>query len=155
MLLVEVGRDHLARGALVHDDEEVATRGLLIREEGKELLTRDQPLTFTGGEDVGNLVDYTGSKGEQGLPAMQRIGGFVPRIRYQSTDIMAVISLVAAGLGVAIVPSSIVSLNIGGNVIYRPLTGVTGLMEMSVAYRRNEKAPAVRAFLKVIQEQPR
>ncbi|WPB80519.1 LysR substrate-binding domain-containing protein [Archangium violaceum] len=101
-----------------------------------------------------SFVDYTGSKGEQGLPAMQRIGGFVPRIRYQSTNIMAVISLVAAGLGVAIVPSSIVSLNIGGNVVYRPLTGVTGLMEMSVAYRRHEKAPAVRAFLKVIQEQP-
>jgi len=98
------------------------------------------------------FVDYTDSKDEQALPIMQRIGGFAPRVLYRSTNIMAVISLVAAGLGVALVPASIVSLNIGGNVAYRPLTGVSGLMELSVAYRRNEKAPAVRTFLEVIQD---
>ncbi|QRN97908.1 LysR family transcriptional regulator [Archangium violaceum] len=98
-----------------------------------------------------SFIDFSGSKDEQGLSVLQRIWGFTPRIRYRSTNIMAVISLVAAGLGVALVPESMVSLNIGGNVVYRPLTGVTESMELSVAYRRHEKAPAVRTFLEVVR----
>ncbi|NMO14601.1 LysR family transcriptional regulator [Pyxidicoccus fallax] len=100
------------------------------------------------------FVDFTGAKDEQGLPLMQRLGGFSPRIRYRSTNIMAVISLVAAGFGVALVPASIVPLDIGGGVAYRPLTGVTEVMELLVAYRRNEKAPVVRAFLEVLRARP-
>ncbi|MFL5351899.1 LysR substrate-binding domain-containing protein [Archangium sp.] len=97
------------------------------------------------------FVDFSGSQDEQGLAAMQRIVGFAPRVRYRGTHLLAVISLVAAGLGIALVPASIVPLGIGGKVAYRLLTGVAGMMELSVAYRRDEKAPAVRTFLDVVR----
>src|SRR6218665_3008571 len=98
-----------------------------------------------------SFVDYTGARDEQGLPALQSIGGTAPRIRYRVTNIPAVLSLVAAGLGVALVPASLASLRIGGEVAYRPLTGVAQRMELSVAYRRDAHAPAVRIFLEVVR----
>ncbi|WP_422723923.1 LysR substrate-binding domain-containing protein [Hyalangium rubrum] len=57
----------------------------------------------------------------------------------------------AAGLGVALVPESIVSLTLGGNVVYRPLAGVTESMELRVVYRRLGKEPALRTFLEVVR----
>ncbi|SEK72483.1 transcriptional regulator, LysR family [Stigmatella aurantiaca] len=115
---------------------------------GHPLAQRDRVSPSTLREE--SFIDYAGSKDEQGLPALQRIMGFAPHIRYRGTSIMAVISLVAAGLGAALVPSSIVTLHLDDNVVFLPLTGVTEMMEMIVAYRRDERAPAVRAFCEIV-----
>lgn len=46
--------------------------------------------------------------------------GFIPRVRHEVEETSTLVTLVAAGLGVAIVPAPTATLDIGG-VVYRPL----------------------------------
>ncbi len=59
---------------------------------------------------------------------------------------LATLSLVAAGLGVTLVPQSMRRLRVHG-VIYRPLDSAAGLVApLNLAYRRAETSPAARRF---------
>ena len=60
-----------------------------------------------------------------------------------------IVSLVAAGMGIAIVPSSIQNLQRRG-VVYRHLDEATPLAEMAIAWRVGETLPVVRNFLKEV-----
>jgi DNA-binding transcriptional LysR family regulator len=73
--------------------------------------------------------------------------GFRPRVVQEALQIQTTISLVAAGLGVAIVPESIRSLR-PQQVIYRRL-GKQEMTEMGVAYERENHSPALRSLLDV------
>ena len=55
------------------------------------------------------------------LTAMCADAGFVPRIRHEVEETSTLVTLVSAGLGVAIVPEPTAALDIAG-VCYRPLT---------------------------------
>ena len=55
------------------------------------------------------------------LTAMCAEAGFVPRVRHEVEETSTLVTLVAAGLGVAIVPDPTAALDIAG-VCYRPLT---------------------------------
>jgi len=59
------------------------------------------------------------------------------------------ISFVAAGLGVALVPRSVQHLHITG-ATYRPLTGAPPTVALAVATRRDESDPAVQRAVEVV-----
>jgi DNA-binding transcriptional LysR family regulator len=60
---------------------------------------------------------------------------------------LATLSLVAAGLGVTLIPASMQRLGIEG-VAYRPLERNAGVVApLNLACRRGENAPAVRRFI--------
>lgn len=60
---------------------------------------------------------------------------------------LATLSLVAAGLGVTLIPSSMQRLDIEG-VAYRALDRKSDLVApLNLAYRRGEDAPAARRFI--------
>jgi len=72
--------------------------------------------------------------------------GFTPRIGRQAADFVTIVSMVAIGLGVALVPQSCNCLDLPG-VCYRPLSGPPVLADLSLAYRRSEPSPIARSFL--------
>jgi DNA-binding transcriptional LysR family regulator len=74
-----------------------------------------------------------------------RAAGFFPRLGPQGRDFVTIASMVAVGLGVALVPQSLKSIQVPG-LRYRPVAGEPVLAELAVAYRRNEPSPAARAF---------
>jgi DNA-binding transcriptional LysR family regulator len=74
-----------------------------------------------------------------------RAAGFFPRLGPQGRDFVTIASMVAIGLGVALVPQSLKSIQVPG-LRYRPVAGEPVLAELAVAYRRNEPSPAARAF---------
>ncbi|MET7241876.1 LysR substrate-binding domain-containing protein [Methylobacterium sp. EM32] len=76
-----------------------------------------------------------------------RESGFEPTISATGRDFTTIASMVAVGLGVALVPRSLTCLQLPG-LVYRPVTGSTTTSDLAVAYRRNEPAPAVRAFIR-------
>ena len=49
--------------------------------------------------------------GEDTIDAAEKIAGFAPRIHQEAAQLQSIMSLVAAGLGIALVPSSIQHLN--------------------------------------------
>ena len=57
-----------------------------------------------------------------------------------------IVSLVAAGMGVALVPASLLLLKRTG-VVYRPLQERSPLMEIGLVWRANDDSPAVTAFV--------
>jgi DNA-binding transcriptional LysR family regulator len=74
--------------------------------------------------------------------------GFTPRVAQEASQTHAVIGLVSAGLGVALVPASAQKIGLAG-VAYRPLADRTPLARTTVAWRRADASPVVAAFLEV------
>jgi len=82
---------------------------------------------------------------DQIVGACQR-AGFAPCVEQEAIQMQTIVSLVAAGMGVALVPASLVNLRRTG-VVYRPLTDRNSRIELGIAWRGADDGPAVRAFV--------
>lgn len=76
--------------------------------------------------------------------------GFVPRIVQETEDSLALVALVAAGVGLALVPDSMDRFQ-PSNVVYRSIDGVRRAIVTTAVWRRDEKSPAVHRFLDVVR----
>jgi DNA-binding transcriptional LysR family regulator len=77
--------------------------------------------------------------------------GFSPRVGQEAPYVMSTLPLVAAGIGIAIVPASLQHMNIRG-VTYRRLTGSTQLkVPINLASRRGDTSAVVRQFLNLVR----
>jgi DNA-binding transcriptional LysR family regulator len=74
-----------------------------------------------------------------------RQAGFVPRICQEAGETATLVALVAAGLGVALVPASVQHLRIDG-ATYRSLAA-PATVQLALAYRHGETNPLVRRYL--------
>ena len=72
--------------------------------------------------------------------------GFSPRI-FPARQMHTIVSLVAGGVGVALVPQSVEVLQRRG-VVFRPLRGDRTTLESGVAWRAADEAPLVTEFLR-------
>jgi DNA-binding transcriptional LysR family regulator len=85
------------------------------------------------------------------IAACQR-AGYSPHIGQEAPRMLATLSLVAAGLGVTLIPASMRRIGIEG-VAYRPLDRKAGLIApLNLACRRGENAPAVRRFIALVRQ---
>lgn len=75
--------------------------------------------------------------------------GFSPRIGQEAPRMFSTLSLVAAGLGVSIIPASMQSLQMGG-VVYCRLKGAPVAAPIRLVHRQGEDAPAVRRFAELV-----
>ncbi len=76
--------------------------------------------------------------------------GFQPRIAQEAIQFHVIISLVAAGLGIALVPACIRTFQ-RPDVVYLPLQGITTQAEIQVVWQRTDHSPVVRNFLEVVK----
>lgn len=77
--------------------------------------------------------------------------GFSPKVGQEAPRIISTLNLVAAGLGVSIVPESLRRLQMDG-VVYRRLSGGAHLRApLILACRRGENAAAVQRFIDLVQ----
>jgi DNA-binding transcriptional LysR family regulator len=76
--------------------------------------------------------------------------GFTPKVSQVATQIHTMISLVAAGLGITLVPASVCSLRRAG-VVYRKLAHKTPLVETCVAYLKSAQSPVLDNFLQAVR----
>jgi DNA-binding transcriptional LysR family regulator len=71
--------------------------------------------------------------------------GFTPRVAQQANQTHTVVGLVAAGIGVALVPVSAQRIGLPG-VAYRPLREATPLSRTALAWRRADASPVLASF---------
>ena len=84
------------------------------------------------------------------IAACQR-AGYSPRIGQEAPRMLATLSLVAAGLGVTLIPASMQRIGIEG-VAFRSINRKAGLVApLSLACRRGEDAPAVHRFVALMR----
>src|SRR6185503_20253656 len=74
-----------------------------------------------------------------------RRAGFIPRVEQEAVQMQTIISLVSAGLGVALIPASMRNLGRSG-VVYRSLREHSPLTQGLVAWRRGENTPTLQRF---------
>jgi DNA-binding transcriptional LysR family regulator len=77
--------------------------------------------------------------------------GFQPRVAQKAQQINGMLALVAAGLGLALVPSSMRVVRMAG-VNYVPLEDSNAHMILAVACRKDDRAPALLQFLSTVAE---
>lgn len=74
-----------------------------------------------------------------------------PIIQQEALEFQTVIGLVAAGLGIAVVPQSAMNLHTQ-EVVYLDLNDQLPAASMGVSWRRNHPSPLVKMFIKMIEE---
>ncbi|HEY3328704.1 MAG TPA: LysR family transcriptional regulator [Capsulimonadaceae bacterium] len=77
--------------------------------------------------------------------------GFSPRVAQEAIQLQTITSLVAAGIGVSLVPASLQNVRRGG-IVYREMPGIAARIDMAAAYRAEEVSPALALFLAVTKE---
>jgi DNA-binding transcriptional LysR family regulator len=100
-------------------------------------LAEERFLAPTFETEIG-LFQHTAAVGQQGK--------FEARIVDRVPDLFTTVTLVAAGVGIAVVPQSCSCIRIPG-VVYKTLTPQTKQVELAAAFRRDERAPAVKSFI--------
>ena len=75
-----------------------------------------------------------------------RAAGYAPRVAQEAVQTPTIISLVAAGMGVALVPASLRHMRRTG-VVYRAMAEKSPLMEVGLAWREGDEEPAVTALV--------
>jgi DNA-binding transcriptional LysR family regulator len=80
--------------------------------------------------------------------------GFSPLVGQEAPRIVSTLNLVAAGLGIAIVPASLQRMQMDG-VVYRRLTGTHPRAPLLLATRRGDTSAVVRRFLDLVKRTAR
>ena len=80
-----------------------------------------------------------------------REAGLTPSIEQEAIQMQTIVGLVAAGMGIALVPQSVSNLKRPG-VEYRALKEASPLVEIGLAWRRDNTSPVLQAFLDLIQK---
>ncbi|TQL67388.1 LysR family transcriptional regulator [Nocardioides albertanoniae] len=77
-----------------------------------------------------------------------RQAGFVPRREHEAPSTAVLLALVAAGLGIAVVPASVRALPLAG-VVFRDLLDA-GSVELALAHRTDDDNPVVEAVIDIL-----
>jgi DNA-binding transcriptional LysR family regulator len=83
--------------------------------------------------------------------AVFRTAGITPAIGQEAIQMQTIVSLVSAGMGIALVPQSVSNLRRPG-VEYHPLAQATPLVETGLAWRRDNSSPVLRGFLDLMRK---
>jgi DNA-binding transcriptional LysR family regulator len=77
--------------------------------------------------------------------------GLTPAIGQQAIQMQTIVSLVSAGMGLALVPQSVSNLRRPG-VEYRALRDVSPQVETGLAWRRDNRSPVLLGFLELLRK---
>ena len=80
-----------------------------------------------------------------------RAAGITPEIGQEAIQMQTIVSLVSAGMGLALVPQSVSNLMRPG-VEYRALRDATPLVETGLAWRRDNASPVLQGFLDLLRK---
>ena len=128
----------------------------LLDDEVRLAVPRTHPLASRDHVDVADLAEETWIAGcprcRGHLLAMCRTADFLPSIAYETEDYVAVMGLVAEGLGVALIPDLILSTVQHPDVVTLPVTPSSRRSIRAVTTRDLQRVPAVHAALDALVE---
>lgn len=76
--------------------------------------------------------------------------GLAPRVGQEAIQMQTIVSLVSAGMGIALVPQSLRHLRRTG-VVYRPLAEAAPTIETGLVWRAAEVSPVLAAFIEIVR----
>lgn len=91
---------------------------------------------------------------ESGTYEVARRGRFTPRVVSAPGSLLAVLTQVSLGVGIAVIPSVVRDVVHLPDVTFRPISGAPIFSEVAAVFRSNESSPAVRKFIQQIRASP-
>jgi DNA-binding transcriptional LysR family regulator len=85
------------------------------------------------------------------LVDLSQQAGFSLRIGAEASQLQTILNLVAAGMGITVVPESVMQMG-GRGVVFKRLPEPAPTMEIAVAWRRDDPSQVLHAFLEVVRE---
>ncbi len=114
---------------------------------GHRLAGRDEvPLAELADEPFVTYPAHWQSVVHDAVVAACRTAGFGPRVALETDGTSSLVSFVAAGTGVAVVPAAVRHLQVTGAVV-RPLTGTDAAVDLAVVWRSADRSPALARFI--------
>lgn len=83
------------------------------------------------------------------VQALCREAGFEPRVRHEVAETSTLVTFVAAGLGIAVVPEPVARLGVAGTT-YLPLAARGARIDLATAVRADDDSPALERILAVL-----
>lgn len=77
--------------------------------------------------------------------------GFSPKVSQEVIQIHTAVNMVAAGMGVALVPGCVKNINVSG-VVFKEIYQMPTTLNLGVVWRREDPSPVLKAFLNVVKE---
>lgn len=119
---------------------------VLLRDRVIAALPKDHPLTSEHSVTPAMLREerfilfppYQGNVVNTVIGRICQAAGFTPRPAHFVDDVYAMLGLVAAGTGIALLPESLATLSVAG-IAYRHLKDAAETMDLCVAWRRDEE----------------
>lgn len=121
-------------------------------------INRDHPLVANKAVSARSLrkesfiVHAAHSADVDHLNLVRQVLGQEPRVAHRVATGLAVLTMVAGGLGLTLVPETVRQVSIPG-LDYRPLAGFRPVFSLVMLSRSGETSGAVKAFLKVARDQ--
>lgn len=78
--------------------------------------------------------------------------GFVPKIAQEAIFMVTILGLVAGGIGISILPSSVQSLQRKG-VVYRPIQEQVPTLQLAAVWKQDNSSATLHNFLELLREQ--
>jgi DNA-binding transcriptional LysR family regulator len=85
------------------------------------------------------------------IMAACQAAGFEPRVAQRTMRLATVLSLVASGVGLALVPETVSRMGVRG-AAFRPLAGPSVSVPMALIWRKGEVAPALAPFMAAVRD---
>ncbi len=85
------------------------------------------------------------------LAELSQRAGFSLRIGAEASQLQTILNLVAAGMGITVVPESVMQMG-GRGVVFKRLPEPEPTMEIAVAWRRDDPSQVLQSFLEVVRE---
>ncbi|GMA58331.1 hypothetical protein GCM10025858_28340 [Alicyclobacillus sacchari] len=104
---------------------------------------RDEPLVLVARSIWPGLYDS--------VVTLCRAAGFGPTIRLEVTEVQTAVGLVAAGMGVSILPKATQNVH-ARDVRYVSIKGQAPVVELGLAWRREDDSSVVQRFLEIAQD---
>jgi DNA-binding transcriptional LysR family regulator len=104
--------------------------------------------------DAGNVIHHRETASrlyDEIIAACTAAGFFEPRIAQRTARMSTTISMVASGIGVALMPITQARLAFGG-AVYRQLRPPRSSIPVAFAWRRDQTAPVLARFMAVVRQ---
>lgn len=85
------------------------------------------------------------------IVSLFRNAGFSLKIKQEATEYQTVIGLIAAGIGIAVVPAPLKNFSIK-DVVYREISGVKLTAKMAIAFQKDRLSPETNNFINLIRK---
>lgn len=149
------GRIDVAVLRPLYRDSRIATK-TIVRSRFVAALRNDHPLLRKktirmedlSEEDFVSLPKRLGPSFHAQIMGFCSGAGFLPKVVHEASDAQAVVGLVGAGMGVAVVPESVAKLNTAG-VEYRLVMGLPETAEIVLAWRRDNDSEVLKHFVQI------